>query len=499
MSQGRRPINWRRWNLWGCYVCILLIASTTMANGLQAKEKKGTRRLFDLKSEASTQTQESFKPIPLPLPAPSEEKAANQTPVENAGHSEISAEETPLRGPLLVGGIPPKWTVVEQKPQPEELRISQRPPETGFFPESEFAPPPLLEGPGGEIIYQDNFPSDPNMAVPMFQSVIGGEDFSGFPVYPEPAYPEDVFVEQISCEKIRPCCDPCSPWFKIFQPFCSEPQPEGGIGEERVMFAPFLIETPVPQNYTGFRFDFASGLETPDRSELFWAKKGIGPPLNENNVNYQDVTLALASGGKYFSTTTKVPIRFINPDINDSTVGLGDLSIATRLLIIDGDHWKLTQYFNTILPTGSKARGLGTGHTSLEPGFLAQLKWTDKTYFFGDLRYQFPIGGDTIHSGQRLMYGLGMSTVQYQTDIFAVIPTFELIGWSALDGAKTLPNGLVVDVDSETAAVLSTGIRFVLGPAGDLGLFEAGINSAVSLNDRALYQTLTTIDFRFVY
>ncbi len=494
MSQGRRPINWHSWTSRGFYVCFLIITCAAFACTVQAGDKKGTRRLFDLKKESSTPNQETLTPVPLPLPVPSEEEAAGQNTVENARHTEVSAEETTLRGPLLVGGIPPKWTVVEQKPPSEELRISQLPPETGFFPDSEYAPQPLLEGPGGELLYPEYFPSDPNMAVPMFQSVIGGEEFSGFPVYPD-----EFIVDQVSCEKIRPCCDPCSPWFKIFQPFCSEPQPEGGIGEERVMFAPFLIETPLPQNYTGLRFDFASGLETPDRSELFWAKQGIGPPLNEREVNYQDITLALASGGKYFSTTTKVPIRFINPHINDSTVGLGDLSIATRLLIIDGDYWKLTQYFNTILPTGSKARGLGTGHTSLEPGFLAQLKWTDKTYLFGDLRYQFPIGGDRVHSGQRLMYGLGMSTVQYQTDILAVMPTFELLGWSALDGAKTLPNGFVIDVDSETAAVLSAGVRFVLGPAGDLGLFEAGINSAVSLNDRALYQTLTTIDFRFVY
>ncbi|HBN77991.1 MAG TPA: hypothetical protein DD473_19715 [Planctomycetaceae bacterium] len=494
MSQGRRPIIWRRWTSWGLYACFLV-----MICSVQADNGKGTRRLFEQKDDPARKL-ENTQPETTEKPTPADEdQNSEETSVENAGHAEISTQETTLRGPLLVGGLPPKWTVVEQKEKPDELQVSALPPETGFFPESEYAPPPLLEGPGGELIYPDNFPADPNMAIPMFQSVIGGEDFSGFPVYPESAYPEEIYVEQVSCEKIRPCCDPCSPWFKIFQPFCSQPQPEGGIGEERVMFAPFLIETPLPQNYTGLRFDFATGLETPDRSELFWARQGIGPPLNENEVNYQDMTLALASGGKYFSTTTKVPIRFINPDINDSTVGLGDLSIATRLLIIDGDHWKLTQYFNTIMPTGSRARGLGTGHTSLEPGFLAQLKWTDKTYFFGDLRYQFPIGGDPVHSGQRLMYGLGMSTVQYQTDIFAVMPTFELLGWSALDGAKTLPSGLVVDVDSETAAVLSTGLRFVLGPAGDLGLFEAGINTAMSLNDRALYQTLTTVDFRFVY
>ncbi|TWT63802.1 hypothetical protein [Rubinisphaera italica] len=66
--------------------------------------------------------------------------------------------------------------------------------------------------------------------------------------------------------------------------------------------------------------------------------------------------------------------------------------------------------------------------------------------------------------GASLHFDPSHPPVQYQTDIFAVMPTFELLGWSAVDGAKTLPSGLDVDVDSETAAVLSTGIRFVLGP-----------------------------------
>lgn len=295
------------------------------------------------------------------------------------------------------------------------------------------------------------------------------------------------------------CCNPCSPWFKIFRPFCSVPVSEYGIGKERVMFAPFLIETPLPQNFTGFRFDLASGLERPDRAELFWAKQGVSPSLNETEVNYQETRLILSTGSRVFSTTTEIPIRFLDPKFNPNTAGLGDISIATKLLLIDGDQWKLTQFFKTVTPTGAKSRGLGTGHLSFEPGFLAQWKWTDNAYFFGELRYLFAVGGDAVHSGQQIRYGLGVSSVSYETDDFAILPTFELVGFSVLDGNATLSDGQVADVDSEGSVVMSTGVRFVFGPAGDLGLFELGVNTALALNDKALYSTLGTIDLRFIY
>jgi hypothetical protein len=294
-------------------------------------------------------------------------------------------------------------------------------------------------------------------------------------------------------------CNPCSPWYKVFRSFCSGPTCDEGIGQERIMFAPFDIEVPLPSNYFAIRYDSADGLRTPDRAEYFWASQsGAGPKAGERNIDYQDLRFVLSAGGKRFSTITEVPLRFIDAAGNGGTGGLGNVSVATKLLMIDGQQWKITQFFKTYLNTGSVIRGTANGHVSLEPGLLAQYQWSPTRYWFGELRYWFPVGADPSHAGNVLRYSVGTSKLWYETDTFAAIRTLEFVGTSVLSGKKTLPDGVsVVDVDGEHSLAILPGLRFVLGPAGDLGLFELGLQAGIATNKKGFYSSLSRIELRF--
>lgn len=329
------------------------------------------------------------------------------------------------------------------------------------------------------------------------------------PPLPYEAYDEVLppVVTPYPCPNCRPgeeCrrCDPCcEPWYRLFDfgihsSTCGDP----GIGQERVMLAPFFLG--VSQPFNNFRVEYESvwGMETPNRSEYLWPAPPKGPEPPEQEVDYLDLRLVSElAPSKSFSITTAVPLRSLDPEINPNTTGLGDMSVATKLVILDGRYWQFTQLFKTHINTGSPRKGLGTGHVSLEPGILGRYEWNPRLYFHGRLAFWVPVAGDPQFSGPAVNYGLGASYVAYETDTFAVLPTVEMIGWTFLDGMKTLPNGEVVGVDGEGSFSFLPGTRFVLGPQGDLGLFEVGVAGGLGFDDDGWYDGIFRTELRWSY
>ncbi len=266
------------------------------------------------------------------------------------------------------------------------------------------------------------------------------------------------------------------------------------------MLAPFFLGVTQPFNNVRVEYDAVYGTETPNRSEYLWAAPPKGPAIPEEEVDYIDLRLVseLAPGDS-FSITTEIPLRSIDPEINPNTTGFGDMSVTTKLKILDGRYWQFAQTFRTDINTGSPRKGLGTGHVSLEPGILGRYEWNPRLFFHGRLAYWIPIGGDPTFSGPAINYGLGASYVAYETDTFAVIPTFEMIGWSFLDGAKTVPTGEIVDVDGDGTFSFLPGTRFVLGPAGDLGLFEVGVAGGLGFDDDGWYDGIFRTELRWSF
>jgi hypothetical protein len=275
-----------------------------------------------------------------------------------------------------------------------------------------------------------------------------------------------------------------------------------GIGHERVMFALFEIPNSEPSSNMRFRFNATYDQRNPDRADFFWAQTGgRGPKLPERSVDYQDAIASWeVASGKAFSLTTEIPLRFVAPDINPNTGGLGDMSLTTKTVLLNGADWQITQIFRTELPTGDPGKGVGNGHVSLEPGFLFRLKWSPETYFHSQLTYWFPLGDNPVYGGQILKYGFGVSHLLYESDTFAAIPTLEFNGWTVLNGAQTtFPLGLTQPVDTMGIFNVRPGIRFVRDTGGDLGLFEWGVSGAFGITQNKWYDAAFLLEARFVF
>ncbi len=288
-----------------------------------------------------------------------------------------------------------------------------------------------------------------------------------------------------------------------------------GIGSEYVAQAPFFVETSQPFNNCRVRLDLARDLEFPDRSEYFWAKtpggRGPGvpvgsPSVGETSVNYQDLDFYIEKGTKRMSIGTDLPIRAVDPEIRDDSSGFADMDVKTKVVLMDGKNWQLTQLFNTYLPTGSVHRGTGDGHVSLEPGVAYRWKWSDDTYFHGDLKYLFPIGADPNFSGQVFNYGIGISHVLVDTDTWALIPTLEMECWTFVDGRQSLPGVAAIASDPNFGSEevntigimnLCPGLRWVCDKGCDCGTKEFGISAGIAVTSDHLYEEILRLEFRW--
>ena len=282
-----------------------------------------------------------------------------------------------------------------------------------------------------------------------------------------------------------------------------------GVGPEHVMNALFFLDTTQPLNNCRVRLDAGYDWEFPDRAEYFWAKTpgGRGPidPVSppddgEPAVDYQDIRFYIERGGDRFSVGTELPIRSVDPELRLNSTGLADMNLTTKALLLDGKCWQLSQIFRTYFPTGSAHRGTGNGHFSLEPGVAARYKWSDVTYFHGDLSYWFPIAGDLDQSGQILNAGIGISHVLVDTDSYAVIPTFELDSWTVLDGQQTAPFAPAAEeIDTVSIVNLHPGVRFVCDKGCDCGTKEFGIASGIAVTEDQFYSAMIRIEFRWTH
>jgi len=278
-----------------------------------------------------------------------------------------------------------------------------------------------------------------------------------------------------------------------------------GVGRERLPFALFEMDSTQPLNNFRIRFDAAYNMQTPDRAEYFWSKMGgNGPALStpvESSVDYQDIRFQLEMGGDRFSMATEIPLRFLRPSILGNTGGIGDIVLTAKTLLIDGDRIQLSQVLRTDLNNGSFASGRGNGNVSLEPGVVGRYEWNDDTMIHSELKLWVPLGGDPLHSGEVLRFGVGFAHVLYDTNTFAMIPTLEFVSWSVLSGRKTVGDIVpeTIRVDGDNILNIYPGVRFVRDGGGDLGLFELGFGGGLSVTSNHWYQGLLRLDLRWSF
>ncbi|HEY1064899.1 MAG TPA: hypothetical protein VGE52_02270, partial [Pirellulales bacterium] len=151
-------------------------------------------------------------------------------------------------------------------------------------------------------------PPGPPMLAPPGPAIPVDDCGCGVPLGPLTGEDEHLY-EQMMKAGCGPL-EPCNPPAKLS---------ELGLGAEYVPFAMFEIDNARPKNQLRLRIDAAYDWEFPDRAEYFYAKSGgtgVGPPLVDSYVNYQDYRLYNETGGDKISAFVEIPIRSIDPDVN---------------------------------------------------------------------------------------------------------------------------------------------------------------------------------------
>ena len=97
-----------------------------------------------------------------------------------------------------------------------------------------------------------------------------------------------------------------------------------------------------------------------------------------------------------------------------------------------------------------------------------------------------------------LNYGFGVSHLLFDSDAVALVPTLELVGWTALEGEKTPPTGTAIPVDGDTIFNLYPGLRMIMDNGGDLGIFEMGLQGGLNISGNHWYESLLRLELRWI-
>src|SRR5690606_35306625 len=127
----------------------------------------------------------------------------------------------------------------------------------------------------------------------------------------------------------------CSPWARLM-PFAFIPPCGGiGIGHERVMFAPFFIDSAEPFTHLSLQYENGWDMRKPDRSEYFWAAPNTGPGP-ERSVDVMTLTARMEAAAERASAIFAVPLRAVDPELNPNTSGIGDLTVGGKVVLVSG-------------------------------------------------------------------------------------------------------------------------------------------------------------------
>jgi hypothetical protein len=220
-----------------------------------------------------------------------------------------------------------------------------------------------------------------------------------------------------------------------------------------------------------------------------------GLPRPETRVDYQDLSAygeVLLTG--QLSAFVEVPVRFLNPEQNANTTGVGDMNAGFKWAFLCSPDRVLSLQLRTYVPTGDSSRGLGANHVSLEPALLAFQRLSDRVTLEGELRDWVPISG-TDFEGNVVRYGLGLSCLAYEAPSLRVSPVVEFVGWTALGGKETAaitPTLFEVrNATGSTVVNLKAGVRLGFGEHCD---FYAGYGRA--LTGEVWYKDIARVEFR---
>ena len=224
------------------------------------------------------------------------------------------------------------------------------------------------------------------------------------------------------------------------------------------------IIDPAPlQNVLRTRYDSVAGITDPSRNEFLFARPaplGPGLPKPETNIDYQEVALygEVTLVEKILSGFVEMPVRFLNPTVNDNTSGIADVNFGAKVGVLTSGPLIATVQVRGYAPSGSAVRGLGTHHWSAEPGILLGSAMGPLT-LEGEARVWIPMG-ETNFGGTTLRFGLGASYAGIGYAGVSITPVVEAVGWTVLGADKS---GLTETAKGQTVLNANAGARFSLG------------------------------------
>jgi len=295
------------------------------------------------------------------------------------------------------------------------------------------------------------------------------------------------------------------------------------------------IDDAVPSTELRIRFDGGFNDPYPDRAEFFYGKCGCYRSLPTNSPAYDPKAPGPAPGvarnlnfqqlylyGEYsplrlprFSAFFELPFRWIQPKFVENSGGtfpdhggISDVSLGLKFAVLDTERSTVSLQMKAFLPSGDASRGLGTAHSSVQPGLLLYHSLSSRWKLEGQLQGWIPVNGSrgvpTVGSssfaGSILIYGLGVSNEIYHNSTIRLDPVVEFVGWHLLGGFQTQleppgpVGGAAAPQDGTNIVNAKFGLRTTIH---DHSSVYVGYGRAVT--DAAWYKNLLRVEYRYVF
>lgn len=281
----------------------------------------------------------------------------------------------------------------------------------------------------------------------------------------------------------------------------------------------FFTITARPITQQRLQWNAEPNLIFPDRAEYIWAAPsatasggpaGRGPtsrptlvpayPYSAPSLNYNTMSMYTEVASSAFSFFVEMPYVSYTPSVQDPGLahqaGFGDIDVGTKTLMYDCELLQLGFMFTTYLPSGNFSKGLGTGHVSLEPTLLLDVKLGPDSYLESQLSEWIPLGGTPGYMGAILHYHASVNKVLWsKVPNVPIIGTAEISGWSFQTGSYTDPyGGYYQTAGGYTYVYLGWGIRMFVCERIDFGV---AVNVPVTKAHWADPQILSQFRWRF--
>lgn len=283
------------------------------------------------------------------------------------------------------------------------------------------------------------------------------------------------------------------------------------------------VEPAIIRSQARFRFEAAYDFNRPDRAEFYYTTwrslGGKNPNPNDNppgfpepEIDRQQISLYLEHAvSRNLSFYVDLPYVFSDPLRNPNDQAFGDMQAGFKTAIFRDCDQLLTFRLNNYIPTADAAEDwVGTGHYSIEPGFLYQATLKDGWTLQAELRDWISINGAESaagdYAGNVLRYGVGLAFDWIKGCNHRVTPVVEMVGWSVLEGqvfdfndaAVDRTNGSLtagnigpVDADGDTIINIKIGARIADYCGSSI---YAGWGHALS--DDRWYEDIFRLEFR---